>query len=206
MFNVGPLELVAIALVALVVLGPERLPDAARKAGKLMGDLRQLSAGFQREVQQAFEEHGGSGSALEAVDTIRSITGGPLGPVRAGLNAAVASVSGQAKATMPVEEAPPARRSPAGRPRRQEAAARKKARRPRRPPPRKQASAKKPAPASKARPARLRPREAPAKKSAPAKGRGPAKEGRPSRRHLGPVGLPDGHHCSDLVGATPGCP
>lgn len=163
MFNVGPLELVAIALVALVVLGPERLPDAARKAGKLMGDLRQLSAGFQREVQQAFEEHGGSGSAMEAVDTLRSITGGPLGPVRAGLNAAVASVSSQAKATMSVEGAPGPRPP----------AARKKAPAAKKSAPRKKAPAKKAAPVRKPAPAKAK--ATTAAKKAPAK-RAPAKK------------------------------
>ena len=38
-------------LIALIVLGPKRLPDAARQIGKTMGDLRRLSTGFQNEVR-----------------------------------------------------------------------------------------------------------------------------------------------------------
>ena len=53
MFNVGGGELIVIMLIALIVLGPKRLPDAARQIGKAMGDLRRLSTGFQNEVRTA---------------------------------------------------------------------------------------------------------------------------------------------------------
>jgi sec-independent protein translocase protein TatB len=39
-----------------VILGPEKLPDAMRKAGKAWGELRKLSSGFQDEVRKGFEE------------------------------------------------------------------------------------------------------------------------------------------------------
>lgn len=56
MFNVGGGELLVIALIALIVLGPERLPEAARTIGKVMGDIRRLSTGFQDEVRHAFDD------------------------------------------------------------------------------------------------------------------------------------------------------
>ena len=56
MFNVGGGELIVIMLLALIVLGPQRLPSAARQVGKVLGDLRRLSTGFQNEVRSAFEE------------------------------------------------------------------------------------------------------------------------------------------------------
>jgi Tat protein translocase TatB subunit len=56
MFNVGPGELLVIMLVALVVLGPDKLPDAARKMGNIMGELRRMSNGFQEEMRGAFDE------------------------------------------------------------------------------------------------------------------------------------------------------
>src|SRR3972149_5216026 len=40
MFNIGGGEFLVIALVALIVLGPQRLPDAARQAGRAMAELR----------------------------------------------------------------------------------------------------------------------------------------------------------------------
>jgi sec-independent protein translocase protein TatB len=43
MFNVGGGELLVILLIALMVLGPDRLPGFARKAGKIMGDVRRIS-------------------------------------------------------------------------------------------------------------------------------------------------------------------
>jgi sec-independent protein translocase protein TatB len=56
MFNVGGGEVLVIALIALIVLGPQRLPDAARQVGKAMGELRRLSSGFQNELKTAFDE------------------------------------------------------------------------------------------------------------------------------------------------------
>ena len=56
MFNVTGGELFMILLVALIVLGPERLPSAARRVGKMMGQLRDLSEGFKREVSQALDD------------------------------------------------------------------------------------------------------------------------------------------------------
>jgi len=56
MFNVGGGEVLVIAVIALIVLGPQRLPTAARQIGKTLGDLRRLSSGFQEEVRSALEE------------------------------------------------------------------------------------------------------------------------------------------------------
>lgn len=56
MFNIGGGEFIVIALIALIVLGPQRLPDAARQVGKAMGELRRLSNGFQSELRDAFSE------------------------------------------------------------------------------------------------------------------------------------------------------
>lgn len=58
MFNVGGGELLVILLIALMVLGPDRLPGFARKAGKLMGDVRRISGGFQSEIRQAMDFDG----------------------------------------------------------------------------------------------------------------------------------------------------
>lgn len=56
MFNIGGGELLVILLVALLVLGPTKLPGAVREAGKWLGELRQMSSGFQSEVRRAFDE------------------------------------------------------------------------------------------------------------------------------------------------------
>ena len=49
-------EIVIILLLALVVLGPEKLPEAIRRFGRLYGELKRMSTGFQSEFRTAFEE------------------------------------------------------------------------------------------------------------------------------------------------------
>ena len=56
MFNVGGGELLVILLVALIVLGPTKLPEAARQFGRAMNEIRKLSTGFQREMRQALDD------------------------------------------------------------------------------------------------------------------------------------------------------
>jgi len=56
MFNVGGGELLVIMLLALIVLGPNRLPGAVRQAGRVMGEVRRISSGFQQELKQAIDD------------------------------------------------------------------------------------------------------------------------------------------------------
>lgn len=56
MFNIGPGELMAIAAVALIVLGPQRLPQALRSVGRVVGELRKISGGFQDELRRAIDD------------------------------------------------------------------------------------------------------------------------------------------------------
>jgi len=55
MFDVGFSELIVIGIVALVVIGPERLPKVARTAGHLLGRLQRyvndVKADINREMQ-----------------------------------------------------------------------------------------------------------------------------------------------------------
>jgi sec-independent protein translocase protein TatB len=55
-FNLSGSEIVVILLLALVVLGPDKLPDAMRKAGKAFAEFKKLTTGFQDEVRKGFEE------------------------------------------------------------------------------------------------------------------------------------------------------
>ncbi|HEX8769453.1 MAG TPA: Sec-independent protein translocase protein TatB [Acidimicrobiales bacterium] len=52
--SLGPLEILVIMVVALIVLGPERLPKAARQIGKAVAEVRHWSSGIQDEVKDAF--------------------------------------------------------------------------------------------------------------------------------------------------------
>ncbi|HEX8744777.1 MAG TPA: twin-arginine translocase TatA/TatE family subunit [Thermoleophilaceae bacterium] len=40
MVNVGPLEMLLVAIIALIVLGPARLPEVARSVGRGMREFR----------------------------------------------------------------------------------------------------------------------------------------------------------------------
>ena len=55
-FNLQGSELVIILLLALVVLGPEKLPDAMRKAGQFYAELKKMSSGFQAEFRAVVDE------------------------------------------------------------------------------------------------------------------------------------------------------
>ena len=52
MFGVGFPELVVILAVALIVLGPQRLPEVARMLGRAYGQLRRASEEFQQTIRQ----------------------------------------------------------------------------------------------------------------------------------------------------------
>ena len=54
--NLGGLEIAAILIVALVVLGPTRLPDAFRQVGRFIGEAKKLSSNFQNEVNEAMND------------------------------------------------------------------------------------------------------------------------------------------------------
>ncbi|GBE11236.1 sec-independent protein translocase protein TatB [bacterium BMS3Bbin12] len=52
MFDFGFWELVVVMVVALVVVGPERLPQIARTAGLWIGRLRRMADGVREEIQR----------------------------------------------------------------------------------------------------------------------------------------------------------
>ncbi|TNM37541.1 twin-arginine translocase subunit TatB [Nocardioides albidus] len=51
MFGIGFGELVAIALVTVLVFGPDRLPDLARQAGRLLRELRKFATNARDELR-----------------------------------------------------------------------------------------------------------------------------------------------------------
>ena len=92
MFEVGFSELVIIALVALLVVGPERLPELVRTAGKWIGRFKRIAADvkaefdrdmareeldrLQREIHQANAER----VQLEHQPVVPPVAGEPKGP------------------------------------------------------------------------------------------------------------------------------
>lgn len=55
MFDIGFLELMLIGIVGLLVLGPERLPKAARTTGLWIGKIKRSISGMQREINAQLE-------------------------------------------------------------------------------------------------------------------------------------------------------
>jgi sec-independent protein translocase protein TatA len=46
MVNVGPMELIIVLVIALLVLGPKRLPEAGRAVGKGMREFKDSLSGI----------------------------------------------------------------------------------------------------------------------------------------------------------------
>lgn len=55
MLNIGPQELLLILVVALVVVGPQRLPELARSVGKFLRSLRAAQDEVRRTVNEVLE-------------------------------------------------------------------------------------------------------------------------------------------------------
>jgi sec-independent protein translocase protein TatB len=55
MFDIGLSEMVVLAVVALVVLGPERLPKVAKQAGAWMGKLRRYVDDVKSDINRQME-------------------------------------------------------------------------------------------------------------------------------------------------------
>src|SRR6201990_1003822 len=56
MFDIGWSELVLIAVVALIVIGPKELPAVLRMVGQWMGKIKRMAAEFQGQFQEAMRE------------------------------------------------------------------------------------------------------------------------------------------------------
>jgi sec-independent protein translocase protein TatB len=56
MFDIGWSELLVIAVVALIVIGPKELPGVLRSVGYWMGKVRRMAAEFQGQFQEAMRE------------------------------------------------------------------------------------------------------------------------------------------------------
>ncbi|MCL2021669.1 MAG: Sec-independent protein translocase protein TatB [Betaproteobacteria bacterium] len=117
MFDISFSELLVIALVALIIIGPERLPRVARVAGLMLGRVRRYAQDFKQEINREIEldelkrlqeEVNRSARDLEAsvrseVESARDTLNDTMREVRASLPEDEATPSGDA-ATPPDQE------------------------------------------------------------------------------------------------------
>jgi sec-independent protein translocase protein TatA len=53
--SLGPAEIMVVLLVALIVLGPARLPEAGRQVGRALAEVRRWSTRVQDEVRNTLD-------------------------------------------------------------------------------------------------------------------------------------------------------
>ena len=56
-FNVGPMELIIVLVIALIVLGPKRLPEVGRSIGKGMREFKDSLSGDSRDDDDDDDEY-----------------------------------------------------------------------------------------------------------------------------------------------------
>jgi sec-independent protein translocase protein TatB len=76
MFDVGFSELVVIGVVALVVIGPERLPKVARTAGHLFGRFQRYVSTVKADIQREMDTEELGKLKSEFQDAARSVEAG----------------------------------------------------------------------------------------------------------------------------------
>ncbi len=103
MFDIGFTEMMIIAVVALVVIGPERLPKVARQAGEWLGKLRryvddvksdinrQMQIDELRKIQDDVKE--AAQSLKNSVDNVVSETAGELSSLNAAFEGAASTTT-----------------------------------------------------------------------------------------------------------------
>lgn len=55
MFNLGPFELVAIFVVALLVFGPDKLPEMGKQVGRAVKEFKKFQTSMQTQVRDVIE-------------------------------------------------------------------------------------------------------------------------------------------------------
>jgi sec-independent protein translocase protein TatA len=68
MFNIGPLELMVILVIALLVVGPHRLPEVGRSIGRGIREFRKAQDEVQKTIQSALNEPASTARPMPRAD------------------------------------------------------------------------------------------------------------------------------------------
>src|SRR3954453_4246701 len=110
MFDIGWSELVVIAVVALIAIGPKELPGVLRMVGQYMGKIRRMASEFQGQFQEAMRE-AEMADLKKHVDEMSDAAKGltdfdPLGSVKKDVESFTADPFGASAAASASSEAP----------------------------------------------------------------------------------------------------
>ena len=92
-FGIGPMEMGVIAVIALLIFGPSKLPEVMGQAGKMVADFRKMTAGFTGEFEKTMAE------AKELTSGITKELGGVSKQVNSVSNSVKKDLAGNKKAT-----------------------------------------------------------------------------------------------------------
>jgi sec-independent protein translocase protein TatB len=116
MFDIGFSEMLVIGLVALIVIGPERLPRVARTLGHLAGRLQRYVADVKADINREVELdelRKMKDSVQQAASGIETSVQSELNKAESELNAAANPTADSAAAATATPEAAPAAEAPA---------------------------------------------------------------------------------------------
>lgn len=103
--NLDPEKLIVLFVIAMLVLGPKRLPEAARTMGRWMAELRKYTSGFQSEFHDLLAEPRQQTSAIR--DELQNVFSEPRAALEAGAREAQAAANAaHAELTAPSPAAP----------------------------------------------------------------------------------------------------
>lgn len=108
MFDIGFWELCLIGVLALIILGPERLPQVARTAGLWMGRARRFLADVKADIDREIRE-GELSAVRDLRDDLRD-AGKDLAKAQQAMNESVDAPDGKSQET--AEEVPASPSSP----------------------------------------------------------------------------------------------
>lgn len=66
--SIGPWEIVLILAVALIVVGPGKLPDVARSVGKAANEFKRATSGVQKDFMDAMKEEKPVTAKIETIE------------------------------------------------------------------------------------------------------------------------------------------